>query len=345
MNIRWQALRGHPDAPLLVLDLVMLVLISINLAWLLFDAVLLGTGVGVLLSRHYPEFIAVYRQQWHEDLLVADSVFTLVLVGELLLRWGVAVKRGTYHRWWFYPFVHWYDVLGCIPLPAFRALRLLRIFSILYRLQAMGVINLAETGPFAVVQKYYGIVLEELSDRIVVNVLEGVQREVRSGGPLTHRLVDEVLVPRREVIVPWFAGLVSEAAAQTHAKHREALSEYLQGRIHTALAANGEFQRLKARIPVFGQQIEAELQVIVGTLLAQVVHDLLDDLGERGNVAARDVAGGLFDTLVTEHPEMSEALRGIVLDGLELVKLQVQVQQWKQAEATGNAAYAASGVP
>lgn len=331
MKIRWQALKGHPDSPLLVLDLVMLVLININLLWLLFDAVLLNTGIGVLLTRHDPAFIAHYRATWHNDLLVADSVFTLVLISELLLRWGLAIHRRTYYRWWFYPFVHWYDVLGCIPLPPFRALRLLRVFSILHRLQNMGVINLTETGPFAVVNKYYRMLLEELSDRIVVNVIEGVQDEVRAGGPLTHRLTDEVIVPRRDVIVPWLAGLITEAAAQAHAQHRDTLPAYLRQRTREAIAANPEFQKLRRRIPLLGQTLEDELQAVVGSLLVQITQDLLDDLGRTGNVAAADVAAGLFDTLTTEHAAMGSAVRAIVLDSLELVKQQVQVQQWKVA--------------
>lgn len=333
ITIRWQALRGHPEAPFIVLDLVMLVLISINLAWLFFDAVFLDTGIGVLLQRHYPDMVAAYRANWHEDLLVADSVFTVVLVAELLFRWGVAMYRRTYHRWWFYPFVHWYDVLGCIPLPAFRALRLLRIVSIVYRLQSMGVIDLSRTSPFAVAQRYYRILLEELSDRIVSNVLDGVQREVRSGGPFTQRLTDDVLVPRRDVIVPWLAGLLSETAAHTHRRHRDALADYLRGRAGAAIAVNPEFQRLRRRVPVLGDAVEEELQAIVGSLLAQLAQDLLDDLGRPGNVAAHDIAGGLFDTVTTEHVPMGAAVREIVLDSLDLVKAQVMLQQWKAGEA------------
>lgn len=335
MKINLRALRGQPDAPFLALDLVMLLLISINLLWLLFDAVFLNTGVGVLLSRHQGEFVAWYRHNWHEDLLVADSVFTLVLVSELLFRWAVAIYRRTYYRWWFYPFVHWYDVLGCIPLPAFRALRLLRVVSIVYRLQKIGVIDLGESSLFVVAQKYYGILIEELSDRIVVNVLEGVQKEVRGGGPLTHRLTEEVLAPRRQVIVPWLASLVSEAALHAHERHRDALSAYLRERVRDALAGNPEFQRLRRRVPVLGRSVEDELQAIVGSLLVQIVQRLLDDIGEPGNVAARDVSGALFDTLTAGHPEMSVAVREIVLDSLDLVKEQVKVQQWRLGAGDG----------
>jgi len=329
MKIHWQALRGHPEAPLLALDLVMLVLISINLLWLLFDAVFLNTGVGVLLTRHDPEFVAYYREVWHADLLVADSIFTVFLICELLMRWGIAIHRRTHYRWWFYPFIHWYDVLGCIPLPAFRVLRLLRIVSIVYRLQTLGVINLAQTGPFAMARKYYKILLEELSDRIVVNVLEGVQTEVKAGGPLTQRLTDEVLVPRRDVIVDWLAGLISQAAAQAHGQHRETLPVYLRNRTKDAIASNPEFQKLKGRIPVLGDVLENELQNVVGSLLVQLSEDLLKDIGQPGNIAAHDIAAGLFDTLTREHDAMGDAVRGIVLDSLELVKAQVQVSQWQ----------------
>ncbi|MDP2228025.1 MAG: hypothetical protein Q8J78_11185 [Moraxellaceae bacterium] len=331
MKIRLQALRGHPEAPLMVLDLVMLVLISINLLWLLVDAVLLNTGIGVLLTRHDPEFISRYRAEWHGNLLVADSIFTLFLISELLLRWAVAIWRRTHYRWWFYPFVHWYDVLGCIPLPPFRALRLLRLISIVYRLQKMGVIDLSQTGTFTVFMKYYRMVLEQLSDRIVINVIDGVKDEVKAGGPLSQRLTDEVLVPRREVIVPWLAALISQAAAQAHAEHRENLPVYLRERTRMALAANPEFQKIRRRIPLLGQALEDELQTIVGSLLVQISTDLLNDIGKPGNIAAHDVAAGLFDTLTAGHHDMGEAVRGIVLDSLELVKAQVEVQQWKLA--------------
>ncbi len=333
MKIHWQALRGHPEAPLLALDLIMLVLISINLLWLLFDAVLLNTGVGILLTRYDPAFVTYYRETWHADLLVADSVFTVVLIGELLMRWGISIYRRQHYRWWFYPFIHWYDVLGCIPLPPFRALRLLRVVSIVYRLQKLGVINLTKTGPFAVAQKYYSILLEELSDRIVINVLEGVQDEVKAGGPLTQRLTDEVLVPRREVIVEWLAGLISQAATQAHGQHRATLPVYLRASTKQAIATNPDFQKLKKRIPLLGESVENELQNIVGSLLIQLSEEMLNDIGRPGNAAAHDVAAGLFDTLTREHDAMSEAVRGIVLDSLDLVKAQVQVSQWQLAEA------------
>lgn len=332
MKIHWQVLKGQKEAAFIFLDLLLLVLISINLVWLLADVIVLNSGVGVLLARHFPGMVESYRHNWHEDLQVYDSFFTLFLISELLLRWGVAIWQKTYYRWFFYPFVHWYDVLGCIPLPTFRALRLLRLVSIAWRLQRLGVIDLSEAGFFAFVHKYYRIVIEELSDRIVVNVLEGIQREIRSGGPITHRLAEEVLKPRRDVIVPWLAGLLSETSAHAHGQHRDELSRYLDSKVRHAVAGNAELQKLKKRLLFAGPSLEQELQRLLSSLLASMLGEILTDISQRDNAAIQDVAAGLFDTLTTPDESLDDALRSILLDALELLKTQVSIQQWKEAQ-------------
>lgn len=333
MKIRWRALQGQPDVPFLVLDLILLLLISGNLLWLLLDAILMSTGTGLLIARQWPDMMQHYREVLRPDFLLYDSFFTFFLIAELLLRWSVAIYRKTYHRWFFYPFVHWYDVLGSIPLPAFRVLRLLRLISIIYRLQKLRVIDLSQTGPFPLVMKYYNILLEELSDRIVINVLDGVQREVAAGGPFRQRLTEEVLMPRREVIVPWVAGLLTETSAHAYGEHRDRLAIYLQARVRDAIATNPELTRITHRVPVLGASLERELQAIVAGLLIQITDDLLLDLGRRGNEAVEDIAGGLFDTLTRSHPEMGDAVSGILMDSLELIKAQVAVQHWKARES------------
>lgn len=335
MKIHWQVLKKNPEAPLLALDLLLLFLISINLAWLLLDNILLHAGSGVLLNQYFPALMQRYREHWHEKLLVYDSFFTLFLIIELLLRWSVAIWKKTYYRWFFYPFVRWYDVLGCIPLPAFRALRLLRLISIGYRLQKLGVIDLSESSPFVAGYKYYRIVIEELSDRIVVNVLNGVQKEIREGGQLTHRLSEEVLKPHRDSIVPWLAGLLSQTTAHAHGAHQHQLNRYLDSTVRRAVAENPDLQKLKRRLLFAGPAVEEELQLVVSGLLTRILDDVLSDLAQPGNAALQDVAAGLFDTLNTSHAGMNETLRSITLEALELIKLQVSVQQWKDGEPQG----------
>lgn len=330
MKIRWHALKGHPEAFFLALDLLLMLLISINLLWLLLDAILMSTGSGVLLARHFPELMSHYRQHWHETLLVYDSYFTFFLIGELLLRWAIAIWRKTYYRWFFYPFVHWYDVLGSLPLASFRFLRLLRLISIALRLQKIGVVDLSQASIISLLQKYYRIVIEELSDRIVINVLEGVQREIRSGSPLSRRLTADILQPHQDVIVPWLADLLSASSAHAYARQQELLTRHLELRLHQAIARSPEFQKLKRRLLFAGPSVEEQLHGIVSEILTQLVHGVLTDLGQPGNAAAHHIADGIFASLhAPASTDMDSALRAILLDAIDLIKDQVSVQQWK----------------
>ncbi len=182
MPIRWDALKQHRrEAPWLVLDLFVLALITVNLVLLLADTLLLNSGAGLLLGRFQPELITAWRTEWHHPVWLYDTILTGFLIGELALRWAVAVYGRTYHRWFFYPFIHWYDVLGC--LPGLQALRLFRLVTVFYRLNRMGLL-LIGGGLIITARKYYNIVLEEISDRIVLNVLEGVRQEIRRAAGL-----------------------------------------------------------------------------------------------------------------------------------------------------------------
>ncbi|MDV7396135.1 hypothetical protein RZS08_32380, partial [Arthrospira platensis SPKY1] len=119
-----------------------------------------------------------YAEQIHTNFVAYDLVFVAIFLTEFVVRWIIAVHRNTYHRWFFYPFVHWYDLLGCIPVGSFRWLRLLRVISIVYRLQKYQIIDISNLYIVRFVRKYLNVLLEELSDRIVLNVLDGVQDEI-----------------------------------------------------------------------------------------------------------------------------------------------------------------------
>lgn len=329
MKINWQALRGQAEAPFLVLDLILLVLISLNIVWLLLDTILLSTGTGILLHDYFPDLHDRYRLHFHKTFLIYDTIFTGFLILELGVRWVVAIMRQTYYRWFFYPFVHWYDVLGIIPIPGFRILRLLRVISIVYRLHQLRIIDVARGGLFQVVEKYYRMVLEELSDRIVINVLEGMQDEIRQMGPVSQRLVGSVIAPRRDVIVNWFASGLGKVSRHSLETHERELSAYLTATVDRAFAENTEVQRLRRSIPVVGSKIEEELRLIVSGLLFDILNRILSDLGSEDNAALTDVSGALFDTLTAPEEPMNEAIRGILLDAMELIKAQVAIQQWK----------------
>ena len=130
------------------LDLFMIALAIVNLVWIVFDSLFANKVVQAELKLSAPHFYAFYRDQVHQHFAYYDLIFVSIYVVEILLRWLVSINRQAYEKWYFYPFAHWYDVLGCIPIGSFRALRLLRIVSLVMRLQKRGVIDLTDNAGY-----------------------------------------------------------------------------------------------------------------------------------------------------------------------------------------------------
>lgn len=194
-------IRDRQETTLLIVDVAMLVLLLINLGWLIFDWLFAARWFAGLIDQLSPAFHDWYATRVAPDFWRYDLVFVAIFLTEFMVRWMIAVRRERYLRWYFYPFLHWYELLGCIPLVGFRALRFLRVFSMLFRLNRLGVINLQNTAVGRFVRTYYDVFVEEISDRVVLNVLDGVQAELGSGQPLTHRIVDQVILARRHELV------------------------------------------------------------------------------------------------------------------------------------------------
>ncbi|MBH1969780.1 hypothetical protein FK216_01050 [Moraxellaceae bacterium AER2_44_116] len=330
MFINWSALKKHKaETPLLVVDLCVLFLISLNLLVLLVDSIVMNTGVGVLLAKHYPTDYLAYKNDWHKDLPLYDSLFTVFLLTELGLRWLFAIYKKTYHRWFFYPFIHWYDVIA--SLPGLQFLRLLRLITVTYRMHQLGILELGQTFT-KTAQKYYAIIIEEVSDRIVLNVLDGVQKELSVNNPVAAKMRETVLVPHKEVITHWLANRISALTAVSYQKHEKELEAYLHQITANAIHDNQEWRNIKKRLPFVGGLIESELNSIVGGLVNSIAAKVLDDLSQPDNSALHDLADAAFETFTLSDAHLDKAMEQIVIEAIDIVKAQVAIQQWKVDE-------------
>jgi len=330
MVINWHAFKEHKEAmPLLIFDIAMLALISLSLLWLLIDSLLINTGIGILLSQQAPHLVLAYEKNWHPHLKLYDTLFTLFLLFELVIRWGWAIYKQTYHRWFFYPFVHWYDVLACLPNLQF--LRLLRLVSVFYRLHKLGIL-LIGTRLVRFAKKYYSIVLEEISDRIVLNVLDGIQKELKTNNPVASELREKVLNPQKTIITQWFANRIGHFVDISYQKHEQELAIYLNQLTYHAISHNQEWQQLKRRLPFVGGLIEQELNAVVSSLVNDMAQTILKDLSHKDNAALHDLANAAFDTFTLSDEQLDVAIEKIAIDAIEIIKKQVAVQQWKLDE-------------
>ena len=321
------------DSALFALDVAMLALIIANLALILFEWIYVGTPLRGVLEDAWPAFYRFYEDTIHEHFFWIDLAFIAVFLTELIGQWIAAIIERRYHRWFFYPFIHWYDVLGCIPVASFRFLRVLRVVSMVFKMQRLDIIDLRKTGLYRTFDKYRNVVTEEVSDRVVANVLTGLQDEVREGSPVADRIMREVVEPRREWLVAAASERLQKATNRTYALYRRDAEAYVERRVAEAVEQNEEIGII-AQMPVVGERLSVLLERAISDITFHVINDMVEDLGNAdNNPVLNQVAEISVNTVLQEgRKDLEDVGSEALVEALEMVKEQVKVQQWKKRE-------------
>ncbi|WP_372748986.1 hypothetical protein [Litorivivens sp.] len=323
LNLNTEKLRNNQEATWFAVDLVMLGLLMVNLIWLTFDWLFTLEFFSSALQAVAPSFHRFYANDIHPDYLHYDLIFVSVFIAELLVRWVVAVRRRRYARWYWYPFIHWYEVLGCIPLTGFRLLRLLRIVSMLYRLQQLGVINLRDTRPARFARANYDVLMEHIADRVVINVLNGIEDEIQHGQPIMRDLIQRVILPRKQAIAKAVAEPVTQGLEQQLERHHGDVRNYLLHRIREAMEASDDIGKLE-KVPVIGDYTVELLERTISDIVYNVLKQSADDLVHVDNQQlVETVVEAAMELLLRESSGMDRVAEDIVLESLDLIKERV----------------------
>jgi hypothetical protein len=316
----------------LVVDVVMLVLIVANLTLIIIDWGFATSFVQDQLRAYAPGVYQWYDQTIHQHFVFYDLLFVAVFAAEILIRWGLAIYRQRYHRWFFYPFVHWYDVLGCIPVGSFRSLRLLRLISMIPKMQRLGLVDLRDTYLYATFAKYRDIVLEEISDRVTVRIINGLQNEIRGSERVTKRIREEVLAPQREALIEALTHRLQEATAVAYGSQQQDFQDYLDGVIADAVNRNREINTI-ASLPGVGKPVANLLERAISDIVFNVIDRMVADVASLDNDRViAEVTSISSDALLS--PKYDERLnrlaQSVVLQSLDVIKDHVQIRTWKQ---------------
>ena len=305
----------------------MLSLLVINLLWLLFDGLYATSAFQSILNAVSPEIVLAYAPV-HENFVLYDLAFISVFLFEFCVRWVAAVIRKTYVRWYFFPFIHWYDLVGCIPLGGARIFRFLRIFSILYRLQKFEIIDLRNTAVYRFVTFYYDVFVEELSDRIVVKVLSDAQKDIAAGSPLVDDISKQVIASRLPILTQWLSSIMVHIGESVeHKEHGSSVREHVQQSVGKAVRANSQISTLKL-VPVLGSTIEKTLEQSITDIVTQSVINLLKDMTPEKIDDFVEHGIGRFSS---EDQMLDQEVLKVVNECIELIKEHVSQQRWKAA--------------
>lgn len=324
-------LRETRQTSWLVLDLAMVLLVVVNLVFIIFDTMYAAPATQAVLESTVPAFNAFYGERIHAHFIFYDLVFVTIFLVEFCFQWAMAVKKRLYARWYFYPFLRWYDLIGLIPIGSLRLLRLLRVVSLLVRLQKMGVIDLTETRPYRFVEFYFKVFVDEVSDRVIIRTLDDVKHELEGHTPVTRQIVTEVIAPQREALVGHLSRRIGLIAGESYQANQDSIRQYVESVVAEAVTADAGIRKLE-RVPVLGQAMVNTLRQSINDIVYQIFDRTVRDLSAaEDNRVVDEAVTAIIDAILEDHPELGDIGTRIALETIELIKQRVRVQQWKEA--------------
>ncbi|ALF59409.1 RES family NAD+ phosphorylase [Psychrobacter urativorans] len=327
---------SKPSRLKLTYDIVMVIAISIDLLFISIDAILMSN-----LSSSAASWLTLsdtlnwYRTVLHEPLRTAGGFFTLFLIVELLLRWAIAIKEQVYYRWFFFPFVHWYEVLGCFP--QLRALRLFRVVIIGRRLHQLGYQVLPQ--PWLTRIKFYiNLVLEELSDRVILTTIDSYRQQL-TDPKMQKSLIDSTFTRNRNEIEATLLSLLRQELApklqqlNSHSENGKMLASDIGNAVQNALSNTPELHGLLRLIPIAGKLIEAQVLDIGHNIGENVVNALNECLldPERIDALMVAIAQGVAQ-IDTNNTALETLIARIFSESLSEFESNLKIQQWKHED-------------
>jgi hypothetical protein len=275
-----------------------------------------------LLATNYFRAVDSYGRLQSTFWLI-DLPFLLFFWLEFGTRWYLAMDRKLYRRWYFFPVLNWYDLIGLIPYTQFRVFRLFRVVSIYLRLHRSDLSKVGEDTISRGVKRISGILVEEISDAVAVRILTEVQTEIRDG--TARKVLDEIVSTKRDqietMVVAQIRDLVSNDATQERVRSVVRLNLEAAAESSTALRA---VPLPKSLVHVL---VRTTGQIVLETFLKSINTTLESDEGQN---ATKDLVRGMMDQML-EGPlrnELDALSREISLDVIEQVKHAVAEKKW-----------------
>ena len=322
----------HPWAwkVFLVYDIVLMCLIVFNLFCLGMNAILMSDfGEWIAHAVRLPELLHYYRNDLKPWVMITEGWFTTFLIAELLLRWIYAIAVKQHQRWFFFPFIHWYEVLAIIPV--LRFLRLLRAGRIAYNLHQHGYKVIPEQW-FKRAQFYYHLVLEELSSRIVLTVINGVRHELKTS--TSHKdIIHDLVSHHRSMFATALAQVLQDSLVVILKEQQLDIRKNVGYIVNQAIEDTPELTQLLRLIPLVGGRIEQQIQSIGQRLGENITQGLIDPFTSgstaQPNIHIAEIAARVSE-LPIDQPALEQLIESAIFEALDGLSKQVKVKQWQQ---------------
>ncbi len=313
----------------LVYDIFMMGIIVFNLFCLCANLFLMSSFGQLFFDEiHLPEVLAFYKSDLHPWVIKTEGWFILFLVAELIIRWIISIVYKHHQRWFFFPFIHWYEILAIIPY--LRFLRLIRAGIIAYRLHELGY-KVIPDNMMKKILFYYRVVMEELSDRVVVSVIDGIKHELDTSSShkkIIHDLIDH----HRDRFAQTLAEILQESLATELKAQSTNITNNVGQIVRQAIEDTPQLTQLLRLIPIAGSMIENQIQNIGQQLGENITQGLVKPFVQ-GSVQNPNATYQLISTKLShiniENQRLEELVESVVYESLESLRKQVKVKQWQ----------------
>ncbi|MFM6905803.1 MAG: preprotein translocase subunit SecA [Acinetobacter tjernbergiae] len=314
----------------LVYDIFMVFIIVFNLFCLGMNFFLMSNiGEWFFNTIHLPNLLEFYRSYLHPWVITTEAWFIIFLITELVIRWAISIVHKHHARWWFFPFIHWYEILAIIP--HLRFLRLFRAGIVAYRLHELGY-KVVPDNVRIKATFYYSVIMEELSDRVVITVIDGVRQELETSSShkkIIHDLVDH----HRQLFTVALSSLLQESLAKTLQEQQPVITKKVGIIVNQAIEDTPELTQLLRLIPLVGGRIEQQIQSIGQRLGENISIGLIEPFtagsahnpNENYQLIAEKVS-----ELNIDNQYLEELVESVVFESLAAIRKQVKIKQWQQ---------------
>lgn len=312
-------------------DVFMMFLIIINLFCLCSNAILMSDFSTWLFNlTHLSEILGYYRAELRPWVIITESWFTSMLILELIARWIIAIVIKQHQRWFFFPFIHWYEILAIIP--QLRFLRLLRATVIAYQLHEHGY-QIFPKSWYKQAHFYYNLVMEELTSRIVLTVLNGIKIELTTS--TTHKkLITEIINHHRELFAVALADILRDSLGKELQQHRNLIAQDIGKIVNKAIEDTPELTQLLRLIPIVGGRIEQQIQSIGQRLGENITQGIIQPFAtnnfEQSIPSYTYISDRISKIPFENNPNIEKLVESAVFQSLDAIQQQVKIKHWQQ---------------
>lgn len=325
-------------------DVLMVIVVIVNLLFLTFDWSFGNTFFRDFIQGISNDFFVYYRDVVHPNFLLYDFYFVAFFLFELGIQWIISIVNKSYSKWWLYPFINWYDVMGCIPIGAFRWLRLFRVFAIIIRLDKMKVVHVRKTFVYKQFYSTYQMFVQEAADRALIQMIDAVQRGLKSdsnGVENKSSVLAEAIKPDQSALAKVLSAKIHTVIENNYTEHRDDMKEQISLVIKNGFENSEEMKKLE-NLPFVGKRISIKLEDLLNDITFQLADSLSSKLAS-DEVAQilENIINTTLDAMMKENKELttktgtekelSEILMHIVDRALQTVKVDIDTNRKSKA--------------